>query len=87
MKSAKRGKSTSKVEVQGVSKFGVWLYVQGVEYFLPYEEYPWFKNATISEVMNVRLINQEHLEWPDLDIDLELDSLKQPENYPLKYSK
>jgi hypothetical protein len=87
MKSAKHGKSTSPVEVQGISKFGVWLFVQGEEYFLSHEEYPWFKNARVSEVMNVRLINGNHLEWPDLDVDLELESLVHPEKYPLKYSK
>lgn len=85
MKSAKRGKNTSEVEVQGVSKFGVWLFVQEKEYFLSYEDYPWFKDATISQVMNVRLIHEDHLEWPDLDVDLELESLKSPDNYPLKY--
>ena len=87
MKSAKRGKSTSAVEVQGASRFGVWLYVSGAEFFLPYEEYPWFKDATLAETMNVRLINGNHLEWPDLDVDLELESLQSPEKYPLKYKK
>jgi hypothetical protein len=87
MKSVKRGKNISEVEVQGISKFGVWLYVLGNEYFLPYEEYPWFKDARISEVMNVRLINANHLEWPKLDVDLELESLEKPEKYPLKFAK
>jgi hypothetical protein len=84
LKSVKRGKSTSEVEVQGVSQFGVWLFVRTEEFFLPYEEYPWFKDATIAEVMNVRLVNEDHLEWPDLDVDLELDSLRSPDKYPLK---
>ena len=84
MKSAKRGKNISEVEVQGISKSGVWLYVNGAEYLLTYDEYPWFKNAKISEVMNVKLINGDHLEWPELDVDLEIDSLKNPEKYPLK---
>ncbi|MBI1861704.1 MAG: DUF2442 domain-containing protein [Deltaproteobacteria bacterium] len=85
MKSARRGKGTSEVEVQGVSKFGVWIYVQGREYFLSYKEYPWFEDAKVSEIMNVRLINSHHLEWPDLDIDLETESLEDPSKYPLKY--
>lgn len=87
MKSVKRGKSTSEVEVQGVSQFGVWLFVVTEELFLSYEEYPWFKDATIAEVMNVRLINEDHLEWPDLDVDIELASLKSPEKYPLKFRR
>jgi hypothetical protein len=84
MKSAKRGKSISVAEVQGISKAGVWLYVQGQEYLLTYDEFPWFKNAKVSEVMNVRLIHEDHLEWPDLDVDLEVESLRSPEKYPLK---
>lgn len=84
MKSVKRGKTTSDVEVQGISKFGVWLYLKGQEYLLTYDKYPWFKEAKVSEVMNVRLINDDHLEWPDLDIDLEVDSLKSPDKYPLR---
>jgi Protein of unknown function (DUF2442) len=87
MKSAKRGKNISEVEVQGISKFGVWLYAKGNEYFLCYDEYPWFKNARVSEVMNVRLINANHLEWPELDVDLELESLETPQKYPLKFTK
>lgn len=85
MKSARRGKSTSVVEVQGVSVFGVWIYVKGKEYFLSYKEYPWFKDAKISEIMNVKLVNEGHLEWSDLDVDLEVESLENPEKYPLKY--
>jgi Protein of unknown function (DUF2442) len=87
MKSAKRGKNISEVEVQGISKFGVWLYVLGKEYFLSYDEYPWFRDARVSNVMNVRLINANHLEWPELDVDLELESLEKPEKYPLKFAK
>ena len=85
MKSAKHGKNTSEVEVQGVSGFGVWIFVHEKEYFLPYKEFPWFKDAKIAEIMNVRIINRGHLEWPDLDVDLELESLENPEKYPLKY--
>jgi hypothetical protein len=87
MKYAKRGKNISEVEIQGISKFGVWLYVKGNEYFLPYEEYPWFIDARVSDVMNVRLINANHLEWPELDVDLELESLETPGKYPLKFTK
>jgi hypothetical protein len=26
------------------------------------------------------------LHWPDLDVDIDIDALKHPEAYPLKYS-
>ena len=72
-------------EVQDVSKFGVWILVRGIEYFLSYRKYPWFKNATKKAVKNVRLLNEDHLQWPDLDVDLEVQSLEKPEKYPLKF--
>lgn len=31
------------------------------------------------------LISESHLHWPDLDVDLELDSLSDLERYPLVY--
>ena len=85
MKSSALGKSTSPVEVQEISHYGVWIYVKGREYFLPYKDYPWFKEAKISEVFNVQLLHGMHLHWPDLDVDLELEALQHPEKYPLIY--
>jgi hypothetical protein len=85
MKSSIRGKSTSHVEVQNISKDGIWIFVKDREYFLPYKEYPWFKDAKVSEIYNVKLLNGSHLIWPDLDVDLEMESLQNPENYPLIY--
>nr|CAP48430.1 putative integron gene cassette protein [uncultured bacterium] len=85
MKSLELGKNTSQAEVQDISKFGIWLFVKGKEYFLPFKAYPWFKNARISQVQNVKLLHNVHLHWPDLDIDLEINSLSNPESYPLVY--
>ena len=85
MKSSAVGKSTFHVEVQDISKHGIWLYVKEREYFLPYSEYTWFKDAKVSEVYNVELLHDTHLYWPDLDVDLELEALQHPEKYPLKY--
>lgn len=85
MKSFALGKNTSYVEIQEISKHGIWIYVKGREYFLPYKDYPWFKEAKISEVCNVQLLSGMHLHWPDLDVDLELEALQYPEKYPLVY--
>jgi len=83
MKSSALGKITSKVEVQNISTFGVWLYAAGKEFFLPYERHPWFKDATVGEITNVQFLFEHHLHWPDLDVDLDIDSLQHPEKYPL----
>lgn len=85
MKLKKPGKNTLKVEVQNVSPHGIWILIQDNEYFLDYKNYPWFKKAPVSEVFKVKLVHNSYLHWPTLDVDLELESLKNPESYPLIY--
>lgn len=87
MKSALLGTATSKAEVLNISHHGVWVLAGGREYFLSYSKFPWFKKAKINEVMSVRLIRKHHLRWPSLDVDVHIDSLNQPEHYPLIYKK
>lgn len=83
MKSLKNGKDIS-VSVENISPFGIWLLVKDKEYFLPYRNYPYFKNQPIKSVQKVKLLHGFHLHWPDLDVDLETDNLENPEKYPLK---
>ncbi len=86
MKSSNAGESTTAaVEVVQVSKHGLWLYVQGEEFFLPFERYPWFERAPLRSVFNVELLHGFHLRWEDLDVDLEVESLRHPEKYPLRF--
>ncbi len=85
MRLAEHGTSTSKVEVLNISSHGIWLDVKGKERFLPYEDFPWFKDARLSEIYDVRLLHGHLLRWDDLDVDLDLDSLEHPDRYPLKY--
>ena len=44
-----------------------------------------FKNAPIELVFEVKFYPPEHLYWEKLDIDIELASLEQSEDYPLIY--
>ena len=86
MKSSERGIRTSRsVEVVNVSAHGVWLSVRGQEYFLPYEDFPWFRDARLSEIHRVQLVHGRFLRWEELDVELVLASLEHPERYPLKY--
>lgn len=82
MKSLKRGKSIS-ASVENITPSGIWLFAAGKEYFLGYGEYPYFRDQTIGSIQNVRLLHGRHLYWPVLDIDLEIDNLENPHNYPL----
>ncbi len=83
MKSETVGKNILGVEVTNISSHGIWLYSNDKEYFLSHEEYPWFKNATIAQILNVKLLHSHHLYWPDIDIDLSIGTIEFPENYPL----
>ena len=85
MISSKPGKSTSKAEVTHVSKNGIWLFAKGREFILSYSEYPWFKEARLSELQNVEFVRGYHLYWKDLDVDLEIQSIENPGQYPLQY--
>lgn len=83
MKSVPRGRGTSAVEVTNVSSSGFWLLLHEHEHFVPFQHFPWFRNATIAELTNVLLPSPHHLYWPALDVDLAVDSLDHPERYPL----
>jgi hypothetical protein len=83
MKSLKNGKNIS-VSVENITAFGIWILVKGKEYFLNYKNYPHLKNQPINLVQNVKFLHGFHLHWPELDVDLEIDNLENPEKYPLK---
>ena len=83
MKLKQSGEGISEIEVLNISKHGLWLLVHGREYFLSFEYFPWFENASISSVLNVELPQPHHLYWPNLDVDLEIESIESPEKYPL----
>jgi len=84
MGSRMRGKNTSTVEVTNISAHGIWLLTDDKELFMSYEEFPWFKNATIAQVTNVEEPRKGHFYWPDLDVALTVDIIEHPEKYPLK---
>ena len=83
MKSGQRGKSTSGVEVSNVSRHGFWIFLGDREVFASFKDFPWFEDASIKEITTVELPSPHHLYWPELDIDLAVDSLDHPERYPL----
>lgn len=83
VKSLKRGKNISKPEVVSVSEHGFWFFWREQEYFLPFDDFPWFKDATISQISNIEISGGTHLYWPALDVDLSLSIIKAPEKYRL----
>jgi hypothetical protein len=83
MKSRRRGKPTSGVEVTNISPNGLWLLLDEQEQFLPFDRFPWFADATIRQLTRVERPSPHHLYWPDLDVDLAVESILNPEGYPL----
>ena len=83
MESAPRGRPTSEVEVTNISSHGFWLWIEDREFFLPFEHFPWFREAGLSQILNVELPGPGHLYWPGLDVDLAVESLEHPERFPL----
>lgn len=83
MKSGGRGIDTSVVELANVSQHGFWLAIDGRELFLSFEDFPWFRESTIGSLGRIERPRRDHLRWPDLDIDLSLESIEHPERFPL----
>ena len=66
-----------------INSQGIMLSVLGQDYFVSYNRLPWLRDASVRSVLNIQMANPRAIEWPDLDVDLEIDCLKHPERYPL----
>jgi len=85
MKSQQHGANVSEIEVTNISVHGFWLWLAGRELFVPFAEFPWFEDASVSKITHVEWPSENHLYWPDLDVDLSVRSIEHPEEFPLKY--
>ncbi len=71
------------VEVTNVSAHGFWILMKERELFLSFKVFPWFRDAPIASILRVKLLSSDHLYWPDLDVDLSVESIECPERFPL----
>lgn len=78
-----RGSSISVVEVTNFSRHGFWILLDERELFLPFQNFPWFREAPIGGILKVEQLSAKHLYWPELDIDIHVDSIEYPEQFPL----
>jgi len=85
MNSATLGTNTSAVEVTNISAHGFWILdgSSGQELFLSFQDFPWFADATISQIREVRREGAAVFHWPSLDVDLDLERIRHPERFPL----
>lgn len=65
------------------SQRGFWLLIHDRELFVSSKQFPWFRDVSIGALCNVELPHPRHLHWPDLDIDLAVESLEHPRRFPL----
>jgi Protein of unknown function (DUF2442) len=77
------GVATLEVEVTNISAHGFWVFLGTEELPVPYAQFPWFKNATIEQITTVERPTDNHLYWPKLDVDLAVQSLRDPSEFPL----
>ena len=77
------GITTSVAEVTNVSKHGFWLLLGDEELLLPFDQFPWFKQATVEQLTTVEWPTPDHLYWPQLDVDLSVSSIRRPQDFPL----
>ena len=84
MSSLVHGDNTLAIEITNISKHGLWIIAHNKELFMSYEDFPWFKNQIVESILNVEELKAGHLYWPDLDIDLSLESIEFPDRFPLK---
>ena len=84
MNSLAHGNNTLAAEVTHISTLGIWLLTQNQELFMPYDDFPWFKDQQVKSIINVEEQSPGHFYWPDIDVDLTEEIIKNPKCFPLK---
>lgn len=85
MNSELPGTAISHSEVTAIGPTGFWLLAEDREYFVPFDDYPVFRSATIEQIFTVQPLSPTQFHWPALDADIELEALERPEHFPLKW--
>jgi hypothetical protein len=83
MKSSQNGITTLDCEILNISQHSFWIYFEGQEYQIPFSTFPWFKKCPIESLYNFEADGFGNFHWHDLDVDLNIEILRNPEKYPL----
>ena len=76
--------SNSEVEVTGISANGVWLLAGEEENLLSYGDFPQFKDVSLREILNAQEPTPDRFYWPDLDVDLGVETIRHPDRFPFR---
>jgi hypothetical protein len=74
---------TYSIEVSAVTRNGIWLLLGDEELFLPFDDFPWFRSAPATAIFQVERPLAHHLYWPELDVDLDVASIRRPTDFLL----
>ena len=77
------GTSTLAAEVTNVSRHGFWLLLDAEQLLLPFADFPWFRQASVDQLSDVQQPAPGHLYWPQLDVDIAVESIRNPGAFPL----
>ncbi len=75
------------LEATSITAIGLWILNRNEEYFIPYADYPAFRQGTVDQIANVEQPAPDQFYWPDLDIDIEAAALDEPERFPLQFQR
>ncbi len=67
-----------------ITSNGVWVLAGDRELFMSFEDFPWFTDAPVAKILKVEEPTPGHLRWPDLDVDLGIETIENPQRFPLK---
>jgi hypothetical protein len=77
------GSVSSDAKVARSTARGFWLRLGEEELFVSFADFPWFKGATREQLTTLELPAPDHLRWPLLDVDLSVESIREPGRFPL----
>ena len=77
------GTTTLVAEVTHVFKHGFWLLLGDEELLVPFDQFPWFRKGTIEQISEVQWPTLDNLYRPGLDVDLSVQSIRNPSSFPL----
>lgn len=71
--------------ITNITNVGFYFLIEDKEYFVPFAEYPVFRQATIENIYDYIILSPKQIYWKTLDCDIELDALEKPWQFTLIY--
>lgn len=64
------GAGISPIEVTNVSSQGFWVLLDAEELFLPFTEFPWFRDVAIGKILHVELLDDQSEEIDSRELSI-----------------